>query len=83
VTLGELYPARAAAKVPGVEPVVEVSEARFCNLIHLRYGMAWARGLLAAAGLSRPAAIAAHLGAGSFIDLSTHSLYEDNEPTLR
>src|SRR3712207_5617552 len=57
-------PARAAAKVLGVEPVDEESEARFSNLVHWGYGTAWggARGLLAAAGLSGPAATAAHLG---------------------
>ncbi len=58
-------PARAAAKVLGVEPVDEESEARFSNIVHWGYGTAWggARGLLSAAGLSGPAATAAHLGA--------------------
>ena len=58
-------PAQAAAKVLGVEPVDEVAKARFSNLVHWGYGTAWggARGLLAAAGLSGPAATAAHLGA--------------------
>ncbi len=58
-------PAQAAAKVLGVEPVDEDSEARFSNLVHWGYGAAWggARGLLAAAGLSGPAATTAHLGA--------------------
>jgi hypothetical protein len=58
-------PARAAAKVLGVEPVNEQSEARFSNLVHWGYGTAWggARGLLGATGLSWPAATAAHLGA--------------------
>ena len=53
-------PARAAAKVLGVEPVNEDSEGRFSNLVHWGYGTAWggARGLLAAAGLSGPAATA-------------------------
>src|SRR3712207_4161996 len=57
-------PARAAAKVLDVDPVDEESEARFSNLFHWGYGTAWggARGLLAAAGLSGPAATAAHLG---------------------
>jgi hypothetical protein len=50
-------PARAAAKVLGVEPVDEEAEARFSNLVHWGYGTAWGgpRGLLAAAGLSGPA----------------------------
>ncbi len=58
-------PARTAAKVLGVEPVDEESEARFSNLVHWGYGTAWGgtRGLLAAAGLPGPAATAAHLGA--------------------
>lgn len=57
-------PARAAAKVLGVEPVDEESEARFSNIVHWGYGSAWggARGLLSAVGLSGPAATAAHLG---------------------
>ena len=57
-------PAQAAAKVLGVEPVDEASEARFSNLVHWGYGIMWggARGLLAA-GLSGPAAAAAHFGA--------------------
>lgn len=58
-------PARAAAKMLGVEPVDEAAEARFSNIVHWGYGSAWGgvRGLLAAAGLSGPAATAAHLGA--------------------
>ena len=58
-------PALAAAKVLGVEPVDEETKARFSNLVHWGYGSAWggARGLLAAAGLSGPAATAVHLGA--------------------
>ena len=58
-------PALAAAKVLGVEPVDEKSEARFSNIVHWGYGSAWggARGLLSAAGLSGPAATSAHLGA--------------------
>src|ERR687895_1842747 len=57
-------PALAAAKVLGVEPVDEEAEARFSNLVHWGYGTAWGgpRGLLAAAGLSGPAATAAHFG---------------------
>jgi hypothetical protein len=55
-------PARAAAKVLGVEPVDEEAEARFSNHVHWGYGTASGgpRGLLAAAGLSGPAATAAH-----------------------
>ena len=58
-------PALAATKVFGVEPVDEEAKARFSNLVHWGYGTAWGgvRGLLAAAGLSGPAATAAHLGA--------------------
>ena len=58
-------PALAAAKVLGVEPVDEEAKERFSNLVHWGYGTAWggARGLLAAAGLSGPAATAVHLGA--------------------
>ena len=58
-------PAQAAAKVLGVDHVEGVSETRFSNLVHWGYGTAGggARGLLGAAGLSGPAATAAHLGA--------------------
>jgi hypothetical protein len=58
-------PARAASKVLGVEPKDEASEARFSNVVHWGYGTVWGapRGLLAAAGLSGPAATAAHLAA--------------------
>jgi hypothetical protein len=58
-------PARAAAKLLGVEPADERAEARFSNIVHWGYGTAWGgvRGLLAAAGLSGPAATAAHLAA--------------------
>src|ERR687897_2852772 len=58
-------PALAATKVLGVEPVDEKAEARFSNIVHWGYGTAWGgvRGLLAAAGLSGPAATAAHLAA--------------------
>ena len=58
-------PAQAASKVLGVEPRDEASEARFSNVVHWGYGTMWGapRGLLAAAGLSGPAATAAHLAA--------------------
>ena len=58
-------PARAAEKVLGVQPVDEEAEARFSNLVHWGYGTAWGgvRGLIAAAGLTGPAATAAHLAA--------------------
>jgi hypothetical protein len=58
-------PAQAAAKVLGVQPVDEEAQERFSNLVHWGYGTAWggARGLIAAAGLSGPAATAAHLAA--------------------
>ena len=58
-------PALAAAKVLGVEPVDEEAKARFSNLVHWGYETVWGgvRGLLAAAGLSGPAATAAHFGA--------------------
>jgi hypothetical protein len=58
-------PALAAAKVLAIEPVDEEAKERFSNLVHWGYGTAWggARGLLAAAELSGPAATAVHLGA--------------------
>jgi hypothetical protein len=57
-------PAQAAEKVLEVEPENEGAEARFSTLVHWGYGTAWgaARGFLASAGLSGPAASAAHLG---------------------
>jgi hypothetical protein len=62
---GRSDPPRAAAKVLGVQPVDEEAEARFSNIVHWGYGTAWGgvRGLLAAVGLSGPAATAAHLAA--------------------
>jgi hypothetical protein len=58
-------PALAAQKVLGVQPVDEAAEARFSNLVHWGYGTAWGgvRGLIAAAGLTGPAATVAHLAA--------------------
>ena len=58
-------PAQAAAKVLGVQPIDEEAEARFSNLVHWGYGTGWGgvRGLIAAAGLSGPAATATHLAA--------------------
>ena len=62
---GSSAPSQAAAKVLGVEPVDEASEARFSNLVHWGYGTAWGgvRGLLSTAGLSGPAVTAAHFAA--------------------
>src|SRR5918995_6976662 len=58
-------PAQAAEAVLNVEPKDEDSTARFSNLVHWGYGTGWGgvRGLLASAGLSGPAATAAHVGA--------------------
>ena len=55
----------SSTKVLGVQPMDEESEARFSNLVHWGYGIAWGgvRGLLGVAGLSGPAATAAHFGA--------------------
>ena len=57
-------PAQAAEEVLDVEPPDEEAESRFSNLVHWGYGTGWGsvRGLLASAGLSGPAATAAHLG---------------------
>ncbi len=59
---GSSVPADAAAKVLGVRPVDEDAEARFANIVHWGYGVGWGsvRGILGAAGLSGPAATAAH-----------------------
>lgn len=59
---GSSAPADAAAKVLGVKPVDEDAEARFANIVHWGYGIGWGsvRGILGAAGLSGPAATAAH-----------------------
>jgi len=55
-------PADAAGKVLGVQPRDEAGEARFSNFVHWSYGTSWgaARGLLHAAGLAGPTAVAAH-----------------------
>jgi len=57
-------PAEAAETVLDVEPEDEQAEGRFSSLVHWGYGTAWggARRLLASAGLSGPAATAAHFG---------------------
>ena len=57
-------PAQAAEEVLDVEPPDEEAESKFSNLVHWGYGTGWGgvRGLLASAGLSGPAATAAHLG---------------------
>ena len=51
-------PARAAAKVLGVEPIGDSERARFANIVHWSYGTAWgaARGLIGALGLRGPSA---------------------------
>lgn len=58
-------PAKAAGALLGVQPKDEASKARFATLVHWAYGTAWGtvRGLFDVAGLSGPAAAAAHLGA--------------------
>jgi hypothetical protein len=56
-------PARATAKVLGIKEFDgPIAEARFNDLSHWGYGTGWGvvRGVLAAAGLSPPAATAAH-----------------------
>ena len=57
-------PAQAAEEVLDVEPPDEEAESKFSNLVHWGYGTGWGgvQGLLASAGLSGPAATAAHLG---------------------
>lgn len=58
-------PARAAAKVLGVEPVDERSQRRFNTMVHWGYGSGWGamRGLLGALGLAGVPAALAHLAA--------------------
>lgn len=58
-------PARAAARVLGVEPVGETECRRFSDIVHWTYGTVWGmgRGLLAAAGIPCRRAAALHLGA--------------------
>jgi hypothetical protein len=53
-------PARAAAKVLGVEPVGEAERARFATIVHWSYGTSWGavRGLIGAFGLRGPRAAA-------------------------
>jgi hypothetical protein len=59
---GSDAPARAAAKVLGVEPTSEDDETRFSTLVHWGYGTGWgaARGALAALGLRGAPAAATH-----------------------
>lgn len=58
-------PAKAAAKVLGVEATGEREQARFANLTHWGYGTSWgvARGLIDAAGLRGRRAAALHYAA--------------------
>jgi hypothetical protein len=53
-------PARAAAKVLGVEPTGETEQRRFAKLAHWAYGTSWgaARGLIGFCGLRGPRAAA-------------------------
>jgi hypothetical protein len=53
-------PARAAAKVLGVEPVGEAEQARFAMIVHWGYGTSWGavRGLIGALGFRGPRATA-------------------------
>jgi hypothetical protein len=56
-------PAKAAAKVLGVEPTGEGEARRFANVVHWGYGTGWGavRGVIALAGLREPAATVAFL----------------------
>lgn len=58
-------PAKAAGTVLGVQPKDDAGKARFGTFVHWAYGTSWGtvRGLCDVAGLSGPAAAAAHLGA--------------------
>ena len=53
-------PARAAAKVLGVEPVGEPEQLRFATIVHWGYGAAWGvlRGVMGAVGIRGTAAAA-------------------------
>jgi hypothetical protein len=57
-------PAKAAAKVLGVQPTGEREARRFANVVHWGYGSSWGavRGLIRAAGIRGPRAAAAYLG---------------------
>ena len=58
-------PAKAAAKVLGVQPADDAAAARFSNAVHWGYGTGWGvvRGLLGAAGLGGLPATALHFSA--------------------
>ncbi|MCA1704935.1 MAG: hypothetical protein LC808_17390 [Actinobacteria bacterium] len=62
---GSSAPADATGKILDVQPRDETANARFANMVHWGYGTSWgaARGLIAIAGLSGPAAMAAHFAA--------------------
>ena len=62
---GSSAPADAAGKVLGIQPRNPAGKARFSNVVHWSYGTSWGavRGMLAAMGLSAPAATAAHFAA--------------------
>lgn len=66
-------PARAAARVLGVEPVDDAAKARFSNLVHWSYGTGWGavRGLVGAAGLRGAPACGAFLAAVWGSELAT------------
>ncbi len=58
-------PADAAGKVLGVQPRNPAGTARFSTVVHWSYGTSWGavRGLLHAAGIDGPVAVAAHFAA--------------------
>ena len=62
---GSSAPADAAGKVLGVQPRHPAGKKRFSTAVHYGYGTGWgaARGLLAAVGMTGPAATLAHFGA--------------------
>ena len=66
-------PARAAAKLLGVEPVGEAERRRFATLVHWGYGIGWGgvRGVIGALGLRGTPAAALFLAAVWGAELAT------------
>lgn len=66
-------PARAAAKVLGVEPVGEPERQRFATIVHWAYGTGWGavRGVIGALGIRGPAAAALFLAIVWTTELAT------------
>jgi hypothetical protein len=77
-------PARAAAKLLGVEPTGEAERPRFANLVHWAYGTGWGavRGFIGAADARGPRAAALFFGTVWATELVTLPLLDIGVPPV-